>query len=375
MNKYKNALQQTIARHQELEEHIEELCRKIGLFAITQRTSDIPEILKPLVDEHTALQEEIASHNQHIDQMESLDRKQHEIREVMQTLQSERDELYHALPEIYEKLGATAFQRFVAFPTGNEQYSQIFEELATYEDRMRKLESPAPEDEPAEKNLLKKISNLGKSAYRHTRRSAQEARLPGLLRRAGENIARGGYLEDSQDQELVIAGEPYQETQHRIDAIQEELQSLESESKQLMDSFNALSEGQKLKGARERHIEAIRDREKRSQELCVSLGAAIHDEHETFPIPEDLMAAITQKKEERAIVEDRQRRLEAGLEAQDVESHLTRCRKNQKNAAEEVERLQQHLQSLKDEESRLTAHLEGLLSVRGAEEEILSEHI
>lgn len=371
MNPYKNALHQASTLQQTLEQEIEHIHGEIGLIAINQFAGDLPEHLHPSVERYAGLQKEIESHNHHIDQMESLDRRQQEIQEAMRTLQGERDELYRGLPGIYEALGATAFQRFIKFPTGNERYSQIFEELASYEDRMRKLEDPTDDQQLSEKTVLKKLANFGKSAYRHTRRSAHEARLPGLLRRAGENIARGGYLEDSQDQELVAAGEPFQNAQHRIDAIQEELQTLQTESKRLTETFNELSEGKKLKGAREHHIEAIGELEKQSREICVSLGIAIHDEHKTLPVPEDLMANLLQKREELVHVEERQRRLEAGLEAQDVESRLARCQKNQKNATEEVDRLQRHLASLEEEETRLTSELERLLSTRGAEEEIL----
>lgn len=332
--------------------------RLLGERSVELSRDDVNEDAAALLDEYHTLKSAVENASSVLERMIHIDERQAAIRDQMKALQRERDGLTDGLEPVYERIGGIAFQLFRGNPMLDSRFSMVFSDLARYHDDVRKLDheldrySAAPEGD--RRPLLERLGTGSRAFLLRNRRKVRENQLPGLLQRAGRDLAESGFIEQMDDEELTQAAEPILRKRERRDEIDRELEALRAESGELVSEFNGLSEGKRLARARKEREEEIDGLRTRLVSVLSSLGAVVAAE-----APDSLTEqaqALHTCRERITHFDNLLTRLEAGREAQRLSS--------------QVAELTAQIERLTGERTSLSTQLKEQEKLRGDESEL-----
>lgn len=332
--------------------------RLLGERAVELSPEMLPETAAGLLEEYQQLQREVENSSSVLERMITIDERQAAIRDRMKALQKERDSLADGLEPVYERIGALAFQLFRNNPMVDSRYSTIFADLARYHDDVRKLEHELDRYGAAagrdKRPFMERLGTGSRTFLLRNRRKVRENQLPGLLQRAGHDLAESGFIEQMDDEELNQAAGPILQMRMRREEIDRELETLRSESGELLKEFNGLSDGKRLaKARREREDEIDRTRTRLVAVLSGMGAAVVGDPPEALA---EQAAALQTCRERITHFDSLLARLEAGREAQELSSR--------------VASLDEQIGQLKAERDNLQDRLKEQESLRGDESEL-----
>lgn len=335
-----------------------------------ERLVELDEAARPdgagdLVTRYHAIRDRVEDASTALERMIAIDQRQTEIRDEMKELQKEQDQAFKGLEEVYEQIGSVAFRMFREHPLLDARYSAVFENLARYQDDMRRLDTELDRysAEPASGagSLFERLGTRSRRAILRNRRSVRENQLPRLLQDAGRRLMDTDFVERIDDEELNRVAAPVFAARENRNRLDERLTALREESGRLVEEFNDLSRGKKLPRARRDREGEIDTARSELNAVLSQLGAIAG----AAP-PESLEAAARSLRECEQRTEhftELIHRLEAGAEARRISGEIDDL---EARIAETETRLQE-LRATRDDRS---ARRDALLTQRGDEDEL-----
>jgi hypothetical protein len=354
------------------EDEIQRLTKTLGTRVVKLKKAQQPDGTESLLQEHKALTAQIDAAGDAIETLTTIDARQHEIQLEMKELRNEYEQLDKGLDPVFEQIGSVAFRLFKEHPLVDASYSNAFAGLAKYYDTVRSLESELEQigagGESANRSVVEKIGLRGREFLLRNRKAIKDNQLPRLLTDAGRTLSDSDFIEKMDDDELNQASEPLRAVRRRQSEIESSVETLRTESGELVDRFNNVAGGRKLSSARKQRESEIEDARVRLNEVLVALGTIAHEANipELSEEIEQLSEATSRAAHFRSMIA----RLEAGKEMIRVQKEIDARIARREKAVGQIRELEAHIAELEREQKELSAELAQYRKERGDEEQL-----
>ncbi|MFP4153964.1 MAG: hypothetical protein ACLFSV_14050, partial [Alkalispirochaeta sp.] len=327
-----------------------------------------------LLNRYREIREKMEHSSSALERMIRIDERQTEIRSHMRELQKELEqkESGRGLEGTYEAVGAAAFRLFREHPLVDATYSAAFSGVARYQDEIHRLDTQLQQlqsDPTAESaSVFRKISRRGRELVLKNRRAVKENQLPGLLQKLGRDLASTDFLDAMDDPELTAAAEPIRAVEERKEQLRREIEALSTESRTLVEEFNALSGGSRLQRAQQHREDEIAAYREKLNEILLELGS-LAEERSPQELTEDLERVQTEK-ERLAHFDEILHRLEAGKRAKSLQGEIAENEQRRNDLDARIADLEQKKRNLAEEAVAMSKEVEDLIKRRGDERDL-----
>ena len=299
-----------------------------------------------------SLRGEIEQASDQVDRIKSLLDRQSAIKESEAELKKREKQAGADLGPVYEQIGETAFTIYKNNPFVDQEYVEIFSQLAKNQEDMRDAQRDAEqvEQELAQKSFLERMVLKGRLVLLKNRISSKESSFPRLYRKAGEEIAGSGFIESINDPNLTSVAQPYDEYRRKLEDLESELAQLEKELQLNQKELSELCEGSRPQKQINEVLKTIEEKDAARAGHYRELGKAFMD---TKPTQKDQPKEVAERiksinalqKENDAHAREIER-LQAAMKVDQLESDIERMQASIRSHKKEIENYQTRIEEL-----------------------------
>lgn len=339
-----------------------------------------PKILEE--DAYSDLVPQITAQNDEIARIAATVNRLEEIADRIKVLGLDREEKEKRKTELTEELkphhraiGATAFRIFRENPLIDSKYTEIFKPLSENYDEVRQLERElaALHGEEAKRPLVARLMKRGQDLLLKSRIQGKQEKRDALHEEAGKALCETEFIALLDDPDLNAAAEPYEELQKRIAGIEEELETIDGEIRELNEEQQEKTGGKRLQKAISDLRDSREQRETAQNTLFAQLGGRYIETLGEQEPPEELdfflgeLRSLDEREEKlRGGIE----RLEAAIKVAELTQRIRQTEEERERQQRKLQRLQQSIDELERERRYLEEEQQRAVELRGAEQEL-----
>ncbi len=377
MSRYKHTIQEL--EHANVEDRSKIAERRIAAGRVLYEQSHGAVMVEDTAEtrsELEALNERIENAEQKIARIDQITARNEGIKEEVSRARREISRLENEVVPVFEQIGERAFELYRNNDYLENEYTDQFRDLVQRQSEIDEIDHELEELERGSNELpfIKRLVSGGRSTLLRSRRNSKLEGFPKLYRKAGAALCETDFLSTMNDPKLNEIAQPYLAARSRIQQLEDQINELDNERERLRAELHEMDAERRPTRATRELRERVSELNARRNECLGTLTdfvmqssynrAALPDETREVLEEIDRLEAEQQKRQEHI------NRLEAAIEADQVDSEIAQLQQRLSTLRERLSEVQKELESTESSIDEAKQRKEHLLALRGPEEDL-----
>jgi chromosome segregation ATPase len=368
-------LQAKIQKNEELlEQKLKELGRELAALPAESCAGT------PLADSYQRCQElnnETSTHRRMIEEIQSTSARIAELENLHKEFGRKISSIHKDVESHFEEVGAAAFAAYKNKPLS--QYEELFADLMKIDEEIMRIEKELEHlsSESRERGFFGRVKDKGKAVYL---KGSLKAKLMGrakAYRTVGKAVCNSNLAAELQDPELSRVMAPVEASKDLASQLQQRSEEIAREKEQLSKRLEELGVQDGVSKRIKELQRKISHMQMALSEIHATLGRT-YQEHNlssqiSSPQIETLSQGIENLHQENDQHRNRIKRLEAAIEADQVEQSINQANQQIARLEGEIAQRQQEIDRLRELVRQCEQHRQSLLQQRGPLESLFPE--